>query len=222
MSFFITGKSLHRIGSGVKEKIEKSFNGEKRPVFTGGNEDWTWNVLGCERGDKGWEGDGKGMGRGKGLRDATLPRKVLGMKGKPWEKAKALYLAGKSWKAIASETGLNQSTLMSKASREDWTTFRKGMRDTISSKETVSLESLSALVRSKLAQDAASTLERIEGYALDGIKDESVRETILASVAKRSALTFGWSETGEAPSVSVNILGALPDRTEVHVEPQTK
>lgn len=144
------------------------------------------------------------------------------MKEKQWEKAKALYLAGKSWKAISDETGLNQSTLMSKASRDEWTTFRKGMRDTISSKEIQSLESLSALVRSKLAADAASTLERIETYDLEGLKDEGLRETILASVAKRSALTFGWSETGEQASVSINILGALPDRNEVRVEPSEK
>ena len=147
------------------------------------------------------------------------------MKEKQWEKAKTLYLAGKSWKAISDETGLNQSTLMSKASREDWTKFRKGMRDTISSKEIQSLESLSALVRSKLAADAASTLERIDSYSLDGIKDEATRETILGSVAKRSALVFGWSEQGEAASVSINLLGSMPDRSfEVNVtnEPETK
>lgn len=102
---------------------------------------------------------------------------------------------------------------MSKASREDWTTFRKGMRDTISSKENQSLESLSALVRSKLAADAASTLERIDSYSLEGIKDEATRETILGSVAKRSALVFGWSEQGEAASVSINLLGSMPDRS---------
>ena len=92
-------------------------------------------------------------------------------------------------------------------------------------KKTQSLESLSALVRSKLAADAASTLERIEGYALDGIKDESVRETILGSVAKRSALVFGWSEQGEQASVSINLLGSMPDRTPVEVvvsEPDSK
>jgi hypothetical protein len=139
------------------------------------------------------------------------------MKEKPWEKAKTLYLAGKSWKAISDETGLNQSTLMSKASREDWTKFRKGMRDTISSKEIQSLESLSALVRSKLAEDAAATIERIDSYNLDGIKDESVRETILGSVAKRSALVFGWSEQGEQASVSINLLGQMPDRSSVEV-----
>ena len=92
------------------------------------------------------------------------------------------------------------------------------MRNTISHKETVSIESLSAIVRSKLAADAASTLERIDSYDLDGIKDESVRESILGSVAKRSALVFGWSEAGEATSVSINLLGSMPDRfTEVVV-----
>ena len=99
------------------------------------------------------------------------------------------------------------------------------MRNTVSSKETVSLESLSALVRSKLAADAASTLERIDSYALDGIKDESTREQILGSVAKRSALVFGWSEQGEQASVSINLLGSMPDRTSVEVvvsEPDLK
>ncbi len=103
--------------------------------------------------------------------------------------------------------------------------MKREMRNTISSKESVSLESLSALVRSKLAADAASTLERIDSYALDGIKDESVRETILGSVAKRSALVFGWSEQGEQASVSINLLGSMPDRiAEVQVvsESETK
>jgi hypothetical protein len=144
------------------------------------------------------------------------------MTSEQWTKAKSLYLAGKTWKAISNDLGLNQSTLLSKASREGLPKVRKELRNTVSHKETVSLESLSALVRSKLAADAASTLERIEGYDLEGLKDEATRETILASVAKRSALTFGWSETGESPQVSVNILGALPDRTEVRVEPADK
>ena len=89
-------------------------------------------------------------------------------------------------------------------------------------KRETSIEALSILVRSKLAEDAAATIERVNGYALDGIKDEGTREQILGSVAKRSALVFGWSETGEAPSVSVNILGALPDRSEIRVEPSDK
>lgn len=156
------------------------------------------------------------------MRKATLDCKVLNMTREQWTKAKSLYLAGKTWKAISNDLGLNQSTLLSKASREGLPKVRKEMRNTVSSKETVSLESLSALVRSKLAADAASTLERIETYDLDGIKDEATRETILGSVAKRSALVFGWSETGEQASVSINILGALPDRNEVRVEPSDK
>jgi hypothetical protein len=147
------------------------------------------------------------------------------MTSEQWTKAKSLYLAGKTWKAIGSDLGLNQSTLLSKASREGLPKVRKEMRNTVSSKETVSLESLSALVRSKLAADAASTLERIEGYALDGIKDESTREQILGSVAKRSALVFGWSEAGEQASVSINLLGQMPDRAfevQVQSEPDLK
>ena len=134
------------------------------------------------------------------------------MKAEQWTRAKSLYLAGKTWKAIADDLKLNQSTLLSKASREGLPAVRKEMRNTVSSKENVSLESLSVLVRNRLAADAASTLERVDSYALDGIKDESVRESILGSVAKRSALVFGWSEAGESTSVSINLLGSMPDR----------
>jgi hypothetical protein len=134
-----------------------------------------------------------------------------------WTKAKSLYLAGKTWKAISDDLGLNQSTLLSKASREGLPKVRKEMRNTISPKDNVSLESLSALVRSKLAADAASTLERVDSYDLSDLKDESVRETILNSVAKRSALVFGWSEAGEQASVSINLLGSMPDRTSAEV-----
>jgi hypothetical protein len=168
----------------------------------------------------------EGEERGKlALRKATLDCKVLDMTSEQWTKAKSLYLAGKTWGAIASDLKLNQSTLLSKASREGLPKVRKEMRNTISSKENVSLESLSALVRSKLAADAASTLERIDSYDLDGIRDESTREQILGSVAKRSALVFGWSETGEQASVSINLLGSMPDRiTEIQVtgEPDSK
>ena len=89
----------------------------------------------------------------------------------------------------------------------------------ISVKTEKSLEALSILVRSKLAADAASTLERIDSYALEGIKDEATREQVLGSVAKRSALVFGWSEQGEQTSVSINLLGSMPDRAfEVQVQ----
>jgi hypothetical protein len=128
-----------------------------------------------------------------------------------WEKAKALYFAGQSWETIANDLQLNKATLTNKASIEGITKVKREAMS-ISPRKEISIESLSALVRSKLAADAASTLERVDGYDLDGLKDEGLRETILNSVAKRSALVFGWSEQGEATSVSINLLGSMPDR----------
>ena len=128
-----------------------------------------------------------------------------------WEKAKALYFAGQSWETIANDLQLNKATLTNKASIEGLTKVKREAK-AISPRKEISLESLSALVRSKLAADAASTLERVDSYALDGLKDEGLRETILNSVSKRSALVFGWSEAGESTSVSINLLGSMPDR----------
>ena len=106
--------------------------------------------------------------------------------------------------------------MTNKASLEGITKLKRAV-GSVSPKKEISLESLSALVRSKLAQDAATTLERVNGYDLDGIKDESTREQILGSVAKRSALVFGWSEAGEQASVSINLLGQMPDRIQAEV-----
>ena len=139
-----------------------------------------------------------------------------------WQRACSLYLAGMEWDAIADKLKVNKTTLCKRASLEGVTKVKKEMQTVCIEKKTESLESLSILVRNRLAADAASTLERIEGYSLDGIKDESVRETILGSVAKRSALVFGWSETGEQASVSINLLGSMPDRVaEIQVTGET-
>ena len=135
------------------------------------------------------------------------------MNAKEWNRAKSLYLAGKSWKAIADETGLVQSTLQSKASKEGLTKVKGEMRNIVSSKETVNIEELSKLVRSKLANDAISTLERVDNYQISDIREENTREQVLASISKRSALVFGWSDTSESATVSINLLGALPDKT---------
>jgi len=146
----------------------------------------------------------------------ALNRQPLGMTAKEWERAKALYVSGRGWKAIGEQLKLNVDTLKSKASREGVTKLRKETEAIISSEISVrtekSLEALSALVRGKLAEDASSTLERVNGYCLDGIKDEATREQIIGSVAKRSALVFGWSEAGEASNVSITLLGSMPDR----------
>jgi hypothetical protein len=130
-----------------------------------------------------------------------------------WERAKAEYLTGKGWKAIADDLSVPMDTLRSRACREGLTKVKAQMQTVCIEKKAQSLEALSAIVRSKLAEDAAATLERVNGYDLDGIKDESTREQILGSVAKRSALVFGWSEQGEAASVSINLLGSMPDRS---------
>ena len=142
-----------------------------------------------------------------------------------WKRACSLYLAGMDWETIASQLGVNKTTLSKRASLEGVTKVKREMQTVCIQKKTESLESLSAIVRNRLAADAASTLERIDSYDLDGIKDESTREQILGSVAKRSALVFGWSEQGEATSVSINLLGSMPDRTSVEVvvsEPRDK
>lgn len=78
--------------------------------------------------------------------------------------------------------------------------------------KTESIESLSVLMRSRLAADAITTIERVDSYDLEGIKDESTREQILGSLAKRSALVFGWSDQSEVASISINLLGSMPDR----------
>jgi hypothetical protein len=146
-----------------------------------------------------------------------------------WKTARGLYLTGSDWGTIADKLGAKKATLQKRAEREGLTKLRREAKSIslteISVKTEKSLEALSALVRSKLAADAASTLERIDSYDLDGIRDESTREQILGSVAKRSALVFGWSEQGEQASVSINLLGQMPDRiAEIQVtgEPETK
>ena len=180
----------------------------------------------------GWDLDGDRMGKTGGFLAVAFngpKRQPYRMTVKEWEKAKALYVSGKGWKAIGEQLGLSVATLKTKASRSGLTQLRKETEAILSSDISVktekSLEALSALVRSKLAADAASTLERIDSYDLDGIKDESTREQILGSVAKRSALVFGWSEQGEAASVSINLLGSMPDRIQPEVvvsEPSEK
>ena len=170
------------------------------------------------------ESGGQGMSR-KGVAGRRCNAHLCRMTAKQWERAKAQYLSGREWQAIASDLSVPINTLRSRACREGVTKVKAQMQTICTEKKTQTLESLSALVRSKLAADAASTLERIDSYALDGIKDESTREQILGSVAKRSALVFGWSEAGEQASVSINLLGSMPDRAfEVSVtnESETK
>jgi hypothetical protein len=134
-----------------------------------------------------------------------------------WERAKAMYLSEIDWETISDRLNVKKATLMNRASKEGLTRVKREIDSLSSNNKTInterSLEALSKLVRSKLAADAASTIDRIENYDLDTIRDEATREQILGSVAKRSALVFGWSDTSENATVSINLLGALPDKT---------
>ena len=129
-----------------------------------------------------------------------------------WDEIKARYLLGEELSAIAEDLKLSVETVQTKASRTGLTKLRRQMQIVCKEKKIESIESLSILVRSKLAADAISTIERVDNYDLEGIKDESTREQILGSVAKRSALVFGWSDQSEAASISINLLGSMPDR----------
>ena len=129
-----------------------------------------------------------------------------------WDEVRARYLSGEELSAIADDLGLVRESVATRASKAGLPGIRKQMQTVCKENKIQSLESLSALVRSKLAADAITTIERVDNYDLEGIKDESTREQILGSVAKRSALVFGWSEQGESPSISINLLGSMPDR----------
>jgi len=150
----------------------------------------------------------------QGLRSGGAWRTLRRMRITPknWDRAKALYLGGSTWEAISDDVGVNKKTLAQRASIEGLTKVKREMQTVCKQNKIESLESLSALVRSKLAADAISTIERVDNYDLEGIKDESTREQILGSVAKRSALVFGWSDQSEAASISINLLGSMPDR----------
>ena len=101
---------------------------------------------------------------------------------------------------------------MNRASREGITKVRRELVSQSSSNKSVSIEDLSKLVRSKLANDAISTLERVDNYQISDIREENTREQVLSSLAKRSALVFGWNDQSENATVSINLLNALPDK----------
>lgn len=154
-------------------------------------------------------------GRGNQALPARTPaRTMAGMAAlaEHWEQIRARYLSGEELSAIADDLGLIRMSVQRRASRAGLPEIRRQMQMVCKQNKTESIESLSALVRSKLAADAITTIERVDSYDLEGIKDESTREQILGSVAKRSALVFGWSDQSEAASISINLLGSMPDR----------
>jgi len=166
-------------------------------------------IRGCRAAD-----GGNGLSSQIAIEPRPRPSYKSGM-AKPsdhWDEIKARYLSGEELSAIAEDLKLSVETVQTKASRTGLTKLRRQMQTVCKEKKIESLESLSALVRSKLAADAITTIERVDTYELEGIKDESTREQILGSVAKRSALIFGWSDQSEVASISINLLGSMPDR----------
>lgn len=135
-----------------------------------------------------------------------------------WETAKARKLQGETWKSIANDLQLTETSLFQKASKSGFGKLAREVKEVSLKRKTVPLEDLSKLVRSKLAADAVSTLDRIESYDLETIRDEATREQILGSVTKRSALVFGWGDQSENATVSINLLGALPDRIQPEIQ----
>lgn len=75
-----------------------------------------------------------------------------------------------------------------------------------------SVDSISQRVRSRLAANIEATVVRADSYAPADLREENQLETVLSSVTKRAATVFGWSESQASTLVSVNLLGALPDR----------
>lgn len=150
------------------------------------------------------------------VRKPTVRQKRMRLTQDQWELAKARKLAGETWRTIANDLQVKETALQQKACKSGFSKLAAKAKEVSLEKRNSpieqSIETLSKLVRSKLAADAASTIDRIENYDLDTIRDEATREQILGSVAKRSALVFGWSDTSENATVSINLLGALPDK----------
>lgn len=134
-----------------------------------------------------------------------------------WERAKALYWQGMQWEAIGSELGLNPATLANKACAEGITKVKREIKSANPKQTTNDLETLSSLVRAKLANDALETLQRVDQYNIAEINDEAKREQVLSSVAKRSALVFGWEESQQSAQVNINLLSAMPDKSAIDV-----
>ena len=137
---------------------------------------------------------------------------------KQWEQAKALYLSGSDWSSIAATVGANQKTLQTRACREGVTRLKREANSVSPNKSSQDLETLGKIVRQRLAADALTTLERVEGYLMADVVDETKREQVLGSVTKRAATVFGWSEEAAPVQVNVALLGALNDREAQPIE----
>jgi hypothetical protein len=149
-----------------------------------------------------------------------------------WAAVKTRFLKGEPLAVISRNTGIPDATVRRRARLEGWKAERQNVVQPLPSKESSqqgekgnspvitrdSVDSISQRVRSRLAANIEATVARADSYAPADLREEGQLETVLASVTKRAATVFGWSESQASTLVSVNLLGALPDR-EIDVTP---
>jgi hypothetical protein len=147
-------------------------------------------------------------------------------------KAKARYEAGESLQVIANDLQCHMTAVRYHAVKGGWQKSANSVRQTLPSKEITQsekrgippaipqkpIEEIGIQVRSKLASNIQTTLDRVSELRPDDMKEEVQLETVLGSLTKRAATVFGWSEAQAIPAVSLTLLGALPDR-EITVSP---
>ena len=148
-------------------------------------------------------------------------------------KARARYEAGDAFSRIANDLQCHETSLRYHARKQGWQRNvvvqdkpsllqessqpeRKVPLPTVPQK---SIDEVGKEVRSKLATNIATTLERIAQLNPEDIREEMQLETVYGSITKRAATVFGWAESQSNVLVSVGLLGALPDR-QVDVSPE--
>jgi transposase-like protein len=142
-----------------------------------------------------------------------------------WKNVKERWFRGETVVAIAKDYGVCDATIRHRIRRENWKEQKGQTSQSLLSKEKSveekgnypvitrdSVDSISARVRSRLAANIEATVARADSYSPADLREEGQLETVLASVTKRAATVFGWSESQASTLVSVNLLGALPDR----------
>ena len=151
---------------------------------------------------------------------------------KQWATVKRRWERYESFAAIAKDYQCNEATLRRRAKKETWQRDETFDVQPLPSKEITPLEKphhgpaitqkpldeIGKDVRSRLATNIATTLERVSSLSPDDMREEVQLETVLGSLTKRAATVFGWTEQQSNVLVSVGLLGALPDR-EVDVTP---
>jgi hypothetical protein len=140
-------------------------------------------------------------------------------------KARSRFEAGDAFSRIANDLQCHETSLRYHARKQGWQRNVPVVSDISVQKEMPPIgnavekkatprpiDEIGKEVRSRLAANIETTLERVSTLSPDDIREEVQLETVLASVTKRAATVFGWAEQQSNVLVSVGLLGALPDR----------